>query len=259
MGPTEITIYLILTTAVVIVLIGGIIFYLFLYRHKTIVHKVEKENLTHQHQLEILNTEMESQRHTAEHIGREIHDSVAQKITLASIYIQKLQFGPGKEIASEEFSTINDILSKALQELRNLSKDLSGDALSKLPLELLILEECKVVNNSGKCTVKFYSNDFPPCDINTKITFLRIVQEFLQNSLKHSRCKSINIEPKAEDSAFILLMEDDGIGFDLHADNIKGVGLEGIRRRVEFLHGTCDMESNTGEGFRCLVTVPQEK
>ncbi len=259
MGPTEIGLYLILTTTVVIVMIGGIIFYLFQYRHKIIVHNVEKENLKHQYQLGILNTEMESQRHTAEHIGREIHDSVAQKITLASIYVQKLQFIKGREISPDEFTVVNNILSKALQELRSLSKDLTGDALSKLSLEQLISEECQAVNNSGKCRVKFIYNDFPPCDINTKITFLRIVQEFLQNSLKHSRCKNILIELKQDNSAFILLMEDDGIGFDPDSVETKGVGLEGIKRRAQFLKGDCTLETNPGKGFKCMVSIPSDK
>jgi len=220
------------------------------------MHDVEKENLKKKYELELLKSQVEIQKQTAENIGREIHDSVTQKLTLASIFIQKLHFEMGSNKNEKELETVIKILSNALQELRHLSKDLTGGALSKLTLMELIGEECDLVNNSGKCIAKMSYHSIPEIDVSYKISILRIVQEFIQNSMKHSKCKTIQIIIFYENGNLVLDLMDDGIGYDMKNNKTQGVGLGSIERRAAFMGGTFELTTALGEGFRCKIIIP---
>lgn len=255
MGEREVEIYLVIMAALVLVLIIGIIFYIFQFRQRLMMHRVEKDNLIKQHQLDILHAKVESHKDTSAHIGREIHDSVAQKITLASIYLQKLLFDrqPDREA---ELNMINNILSNSLQELRRLSRDLTEDSLGSLSLQELISEECRNIRQSGVCQVQFDAKELPDIPVRIKTSLLRIVQEFVQNSLKHASCQNILIQIDLMNGNIELELRDDGRGFDLNRYRSNGIGLESIRRRAEFIEASCEMASTLGQGTSCHIVCP---
>src|SRR6185436_9531091 len=92
MGQTEIIIFIVLANIILLIFITGIIVFVFQYRKRKLLHEREKIFLEKQHKLDLLNSQLQVQSQTMQFIGQEIHDSVAQKLTLASIYTQQLEF-----------------------------------------------------------------------------------------------------------------------------------------------------------------------
>ena len=92
MGKTEIIIFIILTSLIVVIFIMGIFLFAFQYKRKRKEYINEKQIRNEQHQQELLTTQLEIQTQTMQHIGREIHDNVGQKLTLASLYTQQLAY-----------------------------------------------------------------------------------------------------------------------------------------------------------------------
>lgn len=256
MGTAEIKVFFITICIVIAALIIGIITYVIQYRQRRLLDIAEKETILQQHQLDLLTAQIISQRETAEHIGREIHDSVTQKLTLASIYLQKLKFDKKEIDPGSEITDINNILSNALMELRALSKDLTEDLLNNNSLESLIIDECDNVNKSGICIAHFINDPIPELLIKAKTSFLRIVQEFLQNSLKHAECKNIHISIEIKDEILNVVLKDDGLGFELLNKQYTGIGLESIRRRVEIIGAQSTFESNSQIGTVLKIFVP---
>ncbi|HQW71924.1 MAG TPA: histidine kinase [Saprospiraceae bacterium] len=256
MGTAEIKVFFITICIVIAALIIGIITYVIQYRQRRLLDIAEKETILQQHQLDLLTAQIISQRETAEHIGREIHDSVTQKLTLASIYLQKLKFDKKEIDPGSEITDINNILSNALMELRALSKDLTEDLMNNNSLESLIIDECENVNKSGMCTAQFKSDPVPELLIKAKTSFLRIIQEFLQNSLKHANCKNINIAIEIADEIMAVTIQDDGVGFELLNKEYTGIGLESIRRRVEIIGAASTLKSSPGLGTELTIKAP---
>ena len=126
------------------------------------------------------------------HIGREIHDNVGQKLTLSSLYLQQLVFENKAPQIADNINNVNTIINESLDELRNLSKSLTDDTIENSSMIALIEKECEKVRELKKCTVVFENN--LKADITSyqaKSILLRIVQEFIQNSIKHAHCKKI--------------------------------------------------------------------
>ncbi len=249
-------IFVIAINIVLLILISGIVYFVLHYRKRRIAYEKDKEARERQHQVDLLHTQLLSQRQTMEHIGQEIHDSVAQKLTLASIYIHRVQFEQKAVESGGGLESAGKVIDDALLELRQLSKDLTNAKLFETELEDLVKDICVMVNSSGVCRAELLTSDIPPLPIQLKNGLLRVIQEFVQNSLKHAACTKIDISISGENDKLFLKLQDDGKGFDTHAAVEKGIGLDNIRRRVQLMKGVFQLNSKENTGTRLELTVP---
>ena len=255
MGETAVTISIILFNIILVAFISGIIIFIREYRIKKKKHLNELETVNLLHKKELLETQVEIQSQTMKHIGREIHDNVGQKLTLSSLYLQQLVFENKAPQIADNINNVNTIINESLDELRNLSKSLTDDTIENTSMIALIEKECEKVRELKKCTVVFENN--LKADITSyqaKSILLRIVQEFIQNSIKHAHCKKIRISLSNLQNELQLMLKDDGQGFDT-AIKSEGIGLKNIKKRVEILMGTSTLESNRN-GTKLTIKIP---
>lgn len=257
MGKTEIIIFIILTSLIVVIFIMGIFLFAFQYKRKRKEYINEKQIRNEQHQQELLTTQLEIQTQTMQHIGREIHDNVGQKLTLASLYTQQLAYENKAPQVTDKIENISQIINESLTELRQLSKSLTDDTINNTGITQLLQQECDKVNDLKKCKVSFRSNEkIPVLTYKVKSILLRITQEFLQNSIKHSHCTNIMVELATNDVLLQLLMQDDGQGFDMSAISGNGIGISNIKKRTALIGGSLSLESNAGKGSSLHLTLP---
>lgn len=220
----------------------------------------EKAAQDERHFREMLFTKIEIQQHTMRDIGREIHDNVGQRLTLAAMYTYQLEYEQKETPTGQRISAVGKIIDESLEELRNLSKSLTNAHAEKLELKELVENECARVNALNICKVSY---SFDTGDITFSPTiraFLhRIIQEFLQNSLKHARCKNITLSFKKNGDDLSVILQDDGIGFNATAmqeNATTGIGLSNMKKRAEFLHISFLLESTPGAGTSVTLNIP---
>ncbi|MGF2414416.1 sensor histidine kinase [Ferruginibacter sp.] len=220
----------------------------------------EKQLTKQLHQQELLSTQLEMQTQTMQHIGREIHDNVGQKLTLASLYTQQLAYENKAPQITDKIENISNIINESLAELRQLSKSLTDDAINENSINELLLQECNKVTDLKNCSVAFSSNQKNiVLPYQTKSILLRIVQEFLQNSIKHADCKNIKAALNTYENTLQLLLKDDGKGFETTKVTEKGIGLNNMRKRTELLGGTYNLESSPGSGTQLTIEIPLQQ
>lgn len=257
MDQSRIQIVITITFFIVLSLLAGIFFYIFQYRKRKILHLSEKIIITEQHHKELLSTQLEMQTQTMQHIGREIHDNVGQKLTLASLYTQQLAYENKAPQITDKIEIISTIINESLAELRQLSKSLTDDSINEHEITELLQQECDKVNELKQSAIIFSSNRSDlMLPYETKSIIIRIVQEFLQNSIKHANCKNISVALNAEKKYLQLYLQDDGKGFDSSLNNSKGIGLLNMKKRTELIGGTYSIESTLNSGTRLTITIP---
>lgn len=242
MGQTEIIIFIILTSLIVTIFLMGIFLFAFQYRRKRKDHLNEKNDLNELHQQELLS----SQQQTMQHIGTEIHDSVGQKLTLASLYSKQLSVNtPDLE---KKITSIGNIIDESLTELRQMSKTLTNPELANAGLITLLKEEAKRVNATGLYRLTLKTN-VPELNLsqNSKNILFRLLQEFIQNSLKHSGCRKIEINIAIASTLLSINASDDGSGFDTNQLS-EGIGLQNMKRRAQQLKATYELKSQQEKG-----------
>ena len=151
MGEAELPILIALATIILMVFIGGIIVFIFQYHKRKLIHEKEKALINEQHLEEILTTKLEIQQQTMQDIGREIHDNIGQRLTLASIYANQMTYENKFPEQHDQIEEIGSILTESIEELRKLSKNLTNSNADMGELKLLIENECNRVNNLNIC------------------------------------------------------------------------------------------------------------
>ncbi len=263
MGQAEFKIFIVLATLILLVFIGGIVVFIVQYHRRKLLHEKEMAILNEQHIQDLLNTKLEIQLQTMEDIGREIHDNIGQHLTLASIYANQIAFEETYPNISQQVTTISSILNESLAELRKLSKNLTNTSAEYTELKDLIDNECKRVNALNICKVKYnYTDTNFKMSATIKNFILRIIQEFLQNSLKHANCKNISLDFQYSTAGLSVDAHDDGKGFsmDIYGENpAKGIGLPNMKKRADLIGAEFSFNSILNEGTSLHLFIPAKQ
>ena len=258
MEQKEIVLFLIIVSITIAIFITAILVFIIFYRKKVIKERSEKEEMKSEHQQELLTTQIEIQTQTMQHIGREIHDNIGQKLTLASLYTQQLAYENKAPQIKGSIESISTIINESLSELRELSKSLTDNSIDSNSISSLIENECSKINDLKITNVIFTTNaNQIKLDYQRKSVLLRITQEFIQNSIKHANCHKISVSLHKTDHLLLLKLDDDGKGFDLNTSKQykSGIGLSNMKKRAEIIGGKYDIQSNTN-GTKVLVEIP---
>ncbi|MCZ4223629.1 sensor histidine kinase [Pedobacter rhodius] len=257
MGKTELLITIILFNLFFVLFVVAVMVYIKKYKLRKREYLNEIKVTNEIHQRELLTTQMEIQQATMQHIGRELHDNIGQKLTLVSLYTQQLVYENKVPQENEKIEQIYQIINSSLQDLRSLSKNLTNDKISENEIVTLIQEEVDNINALKKCMVTFEHN-FNAINLEfvKKNVLLRITQEFLQNSLKHARCNNIKIQLNSSPDFFLMLqIEDDGTGFNYEETASDGIGLKNIKRRAEIIGGQFSLQSSVNFGTKLTIIL----
>lgn len=250
MDKAQVIFFLIISTLVIICFISGIIYFIFSFKKRKQMHLIEKEELVAKHKAETLQAQLEVQQQTMDYIGREIHDNVGQKLTLASLLAQQLQLS----LKDERINNIINAVDEGLQDLRSLSKSLTISGMQELGFIDLLSIEAKnvellkkqelVINADAKCNISVPQ---------TKLIVLRIVQEFIQNSLKHANCSKIFITVQQMNNICTIELSDDGIGFDT-SKKTNGIGLSNMQKRAALINATFTLSAKLNKGTNLKIS-----
>lgn len=253
----EITIYFGLVISLVIVGIGIVSLFL-LYRSKQLQSLKEKELLETNFQQQLLKLQLEIQEETFSSISREIHDNVGQILSLAKVQLNIVE--QTQKFDQLTIGSIKENITKALGDLRDIAKSLSTERIQLLDLPTLIDEEILRIDRSG--VIKIFATQEGRCkwiSEQRKLVIFRMIQEIFQNIFKHARAKSIHIDCRYEAGEIIIMILDDGIGFD--ASNLSvgtGLGIINLKKRAVSIDGLITIESVVGKGTSVTLNSPYE-
>lgn len=188
-------------------------------------------------------------------ISRELHDNVNQQLTVAMMYIATAEKGTNNAEALLKQSS--SFIYNAIEEIRKLSKALVTPLIKDFGLCKAIeglLEDIQLANNS--LHFDFFCENFYEEDIHYefKLSIYRIVQEQMNNILKHAKAKEVVIE-LYRDEVIRLSVNDNGVGFDTKKKR-KGIGIHNIQTRVGLYGGQINIHSEPGKGCQLRIEFP---
>jgi signal transduction histidine kinase len=186
-------------------------------------------------------------------IARELHDGLGQNMVLLNLLFQSLKPSIEQE---GQYNEVSNLLQSCIRELKEI-------AYSLLPPELengflnAINRFANRINALGKINFVieiqdgFIESDFGSID---KFNLYRIVQEFINNSMKHAQAQTLTFEIQKTDSEVLIVISDDGVGFDMEKVE-KGLGLQNLQHRMKMSNIKGKMESVLGQGSKLLMRI----
>ena len=143
-----------------------------------------------------------------------------------------------------------DMIDTSIKELRRVAHNMMPEMLKKFGLDEALKEYCNTINTTKLLTVKYQSLGMDArLDKSIEIIIYRIIQELLNNIMKHAAATQAFVQLIRENNRLNVVVEDNGKGFDTTLlENSKGAGWINIRSRVDYLKGQLDINSDAGKG-----------
>ncbi|MFP7654396.1 sensor histidine kinase [Chryseobacterium proteolyticum] len=202
------------------------------------------ESLKNQKEIEVMQAVIRGEEDERKRIARDLHDGVGSMLSSLRTRFLKISSSSGPA-SKDEIENMNGILNNSITELRQISFNLIPETLLKLGLEHALNDLCHMLETDD-IRIYFQANqirsDIPE---NIQIMIYRIIQELLNNALKHSSCTEILVDCSQNQSRFFITVEDNGKGFDTsQIKNFTGQGLKNLKSRVELFNGKIDIQSS---------------
>ncbi|TXD47957.1 tetratricopeptide repeat protein [Polaribacter sp. IC073] len=213
------------------------------------------EKLKSESQTRILNATIDGKESERKEIAETLHDSVSALLSSANLHLiaTKSQFKGNVPI---EIDKTQSIIAEASLKIRDLSHTLVSAVLLKFGLNFALKDMASKYSNSA-LYVDTDISDIRRYHQNFEIKIYNIIQEFVNNILKHSKAKNAIIKLYEKNNSIYFKISDDGIGFDkTEISNKDGLGLNQIDARIQMMHGKFLIESNLGKGTVVSVELP---
>ncbi|GAA4327772.1 PAS domain-containing sensor histidine kinase [Flaviaesturariibacter amylovorans] len=200
---------------------------------------------------------LETQERERAEIGKELHDNVNQVLTTTKLYLDLSMSTP--ELREDLIQKSSRNIIYVINEIRALSRSLMNPSLGDLGLVAAIQDLVESVNLTGKIEVGFTADAALERDLDEQqqLMVFRILQEALNNALRHSGARHLEIRLREVGGDLQLVVRDDGVGFD-PAQVKKGSGLRNVENRVYLANGSLRVESQPQQGCTLVIQLPMK-
>ncbi|NNU91035.1 MULTISPECIES: sensor histidine kinase [Anoxybacillus] len=206
---------------------------------------------------------IEAQEEERKRLSREIHDGPAQmlaNVIMRSDLIERIYRERGAEEAIGEMRDLKKMVRSALYEVRRIIYDLRPMALDDLGLIPTLKKYLQTIEEYHKKTITFtYIGEVRRLSDRFEVAIFRLVQEAVQNALKHAEAKEIQVKMELKKDHLLIVVKDDGKGFNPNEKKDKAFGLIGMRERIEWLEGKLHLYSQLGRGTIVTMHIPLQK
>ncbi|MEO7309677.1 MAG: tetratricopeptide repeat protein [Chitinophagaceae bacterium] len=241
-----------------LLLLGTLLGYSYYKRFKLKKEKQLQAEIMHQQDMST-RAVLQAEENERERIARELHDGVGQMMSAAKMNLSAMEgdLAFTNDNQRNAYERIVSLVDEGCKEVRTVSHQMMPNALLKKGLASAIREFIDKIDNRI-LKVDLYSEGLNErIDTNTETVLYRVVQECVNNVIKHSGANHLDISLIKDSDGISVTIEDNGKGFDTSQKAAsEGIGLKNIRTRIDYLKGTVDFDSTLGKGTLVAIHVP---
>jgi len=250
MNPADNQIYIIIFSTL---FLGGlmstfIVAMVFIHRQRQAQSRQKMDQMRAEFEKTIRNIENEIHQETLTQVGRELHDNIGQLLSLAKLSLNSSK--PEKQTEGREY------LNQIIKEVRALSKTLNLDWVESVSLDDFIRQQLEKLQSTGFCETALKSDGaFLKLSKDQKLVLIRVIQECLNNAIKHAQPGRIDIRIAKNNEARRIEIRDDGVGFD-PSQASQGSGMSNLTKRMETIGGKFNLTSKLGKATHITLELP---
>ncbi len=257
--PPYIVLFLAVTIIVIVAILGLLMLLILINQKRQRTFQESFEALKLDHEKQILKTQVEIQEQTFQHISREIQGNISLSLTLAKLNLHTME----KENKDAVDSTVDhsiDLISEAITDLRDISRSLNSELIQNQGLLKALEMETKRISRSAHIAIDLSIRGEPVyLSCEKEIFIFRIIQEALNNVVKHAKASSVNLDLFYADQQVEINVKDNGIGFNkegLLTTNGSSAGLSNMENRARLFNGKFSINSEKEKGTELNIVLP---
>lgn len=251
-NPSEIYFTIVLATVFFLVLVAVVVTAVWRYYYRKRAHERTVVEFDHT----LLQSRLEIQEQTFKTISQELHDNLGQILTLAKLNLNTLNLNDSEK-AREKINGAIDLITQTIQSIRDVSRNLHADIISKVGLVQALESEIRMIEKLGILHPVFLVEGQPVAlETDKSLIIFRIVQEALQNVVKHAQATMLEMQINFAADQIRLTIADNGKGFDWAQSKDKGSGLRNMNDRARVIGAQFDMQPAPTNGTVITLTIP---
>lgn len=231
------------------------------YKHRQRLQQARIDELETEKQLTATEAILKGEEQERTRLAKDLHDGLGGMLSGIKFSFQNMKdnliLTPDN---AQAFERSLDMLDSSIREMRRVAHNMMPEVLVRYGLDTALKEFCSEIDHSGVIRTSYQSigMDKVALEQTVAVTIYRIVQELVNNAIKHARAKTalVQMHHFGQEKLLAVTVEDDGKGLDAAAlEQSKGIGWSNIRNRVEFLKGKIDINSAPGKGTSVLIEI----
>jgi two-component system, NarL family, sensor kinase len=217
-----------------------------LLKHRALAAEFEQQ---------LLQAQMEVQEYTLFQLGQELHDNIGQLLSSTKLLLGVTE--RGLQQVPDSLRTAENTLGKAIQDLRSLTKSLNAEWLHQFNLVENLRSEVERIQVARQIAISFHADAaMLPLEPKEQVIAFRVIQEAIQNSIKHSGAATMQIDIAQEEGKINISVADDGQGFDPEDKTRSGIGIMNMKHRIKLLGGSIRWEAGQSAGTKVSIVLP---
>lgn len=231
------------------------------YKHRQTLQDAKIDELETEKQLTATEAVLKGEEQERTRLAKDLHDGLGGMLSGIKFSLGNMK---GNLILTPEnaqaFERSMNMLDSSIKEMRRVAHNVMPEVLVKYGLDTALKEFCNEIDRSKVLDVNYQSvgMDKTAIEQTMAVTIYRIVQELVNNAIKHAAAKNVLVQAHLSEQEKLLniTVEDDGKGFDRTTlRHAEGIGWQNIQNRVEFLKGTTDIQSSPGKGTSVMIEI----
>jgi signal transduction histidine kinase len=233
----------------------SIFFFFLTYQKKMLKKQLELNETRAKQQEEILRNTITAQEKERKRIAQDLHDEVGAMLSVVKLNVGRIEKKSEEQVAKKLAAETKTYLDDVITQVRRISRSLLPPSLEKLGLYFAIEELCNWVNKSEQLRLECWkSGEQFRFDTKKELAVFRIIQELLNNAIKHSEASIININARfSPNNNLMISVSDNGLGFELKEKMVTGLGLKNLESRTQIMDARFKMKSTPGKGTTAII------
>ncbi|WP_299886947.1 ATP-binding protein [uncultured Lacinutrix sp.] len=259
---SEITVTIVISTILLLLFVAVIIYFLFKHQYKRHLHNKEIIELKESFNKILLNSKIEIQEQTLDHISKELHSNISQSASLININLSEILMKCNDDNKENVIET-KHLAKQLLSELKSISTALNTDYIMKIGFSRALEKELERVSKSMKYPAIITKNG-NAFKLNPEkgIILFRLCQEVINNIINYANATRIIVNLNYAANELVLEIEDNGIGFNINntkeqIDKKGSTGMINMNKRAKVINATLSISSEINKGTKVSIRIPK--
>jgi two-component system NarL family sensor kinase len=264
--PTSAMSVMLFGTIGMLILAIGLIVFIVLHQRRVILYQMTLQKMEEEQQTRLLNASIRSQEEERQRLAADLHDDAGPLLATARLYLNENLIHLEKSIQIQHITAAKSVIDDTIHLIRNISHSLMPPTLKNFGLESALNDLFQKISGSGNFNASCRFHDYRHrLKLEHEQIAFRILQELVNNILKHSNASFINVTQNTNGSKLYIRLHHDGTGltqpeFDRLVTSSGGLGLKNIQSRLKVLDGKIQFEKDIPESyFKVTIELPKEE
>ncbi len=258
-SPVDVSLWPILLGVIGMLLLAiAIIVFFILYQKRLFAQKEKLQALETAYQKDLLDASIQAQENERKRVATDLHDGIGSLLSAIRLYIVQLAQDHSPEVSSEMIRETTEMVDTAIDQARKMAHNLLPSTLERFGVVQAIEDLCKRIQSMSELSIELEYENLPEFSKEQDLAIYRIIQELLNNTLKHAAATKVRIAFQRMPSQLSILYTDNGKHFHLtgQAKDIPGLGLKSIASRAQLIGAECQIQPTPAHGFSMHLHLP---